>query len=128
DPSADARRGGPNQPLAAWHTAGLRRTSLSALAPPPPARRPPPVVVAPPPPRPPPPPSEAESGVTAGLGGLYSPGGAGTALQVWLSLHPTLGRASRPLGGGGDLRAPARPASPSAAQGASPVQTDLAGR
>jgi hypothetical protein len=118
---------GPNESLIALQTVELLRTSLLSRPAPPPPRPPPPVVVVAPPPPPPPPPSVAETGVTAGLGGLYSPGGAGTALQVWLSLHRTLGRLTRRAEVDIDLSAPARSAALSGPEGSTTVQTYLAG-
>jgi hypothetical protein len=91
----DETPGGPNQSLVALQTAELLRTSLfprPERTPPAPAAQiaaaPPAVVELPP--------AAATSGETgssrevgarAGFGFLYSAGGTGTALQVWLSLH-----------------------------------------
>jgi len=96
----DERPEGPDQNLIALQTAELLRTSLfprtpAAQAPPAP---PPHAVVAAPvaspalaavPGRATP---GAETGAQAGMGALLSPGGAGPALQLWLSLHRFFGR------------------------------------
>jgi len=103
----DERPGGPDQGLIALQTAELLRTSLfpKQTNPAEPAPLPTRQAVAaanatPVPSR------ESETGIQAGLGTIYSSGGAGPALQGWLSLHqfwsPRLGLAidfSFPLGG-----------------------------
>jgi hypothetical protein len=121
----DERPGGPDQGLIALQTAELLRTSLFPKQPNPPGQ---PAAPATPPAAPsasPAAPSrESETGVQAGLGTLYSPGGAGPAMQGWLSLHqfwsPRLGLAL-------NLAFPLVGASVSGPEGSSRIGTYLAG-
>jgi hypothetical protein len=80
----DERPQGPDQTLIALQTSEILRTSLfpeaSKPRPSPSPPQPPPQVIVVAAPRGP------EGVVQAGLGALYSSGGAGTALQVWVSL------------------------------------------
>jgi hypothetical protein len=88
----DESPGGPNHSVVALQTAELLRTSLLYENAGPTAATP-----APPPDEPvePPPaasgtgraPSPRDAGAQAGLGALYSPGGAGAALELWLAVH-----------------------------------------
>jgi len=119
----DESPSGPNQSLIALQTVELLRTSLLSHGEPPAQ---PPVIVLPQQPPSEPAASAAEVGVTAGVGGFYSAGGTGTALQVWLSLHRTIGRARR-LEVDFDLSAPAISAMLSGPEGTASVQTYLAG-
>jgi hypothetical protein len=85
----DERPGGPDQGLIALQTAELLRTSLfpkepNPAVPPATARLATPVAPAEASPAPP---RVAETGFQAGFGTLYSRGGAGPAMQGWLSLH-----------------------------------------
>lgn len=86
----DESPGGPNHSVIALQTAELLRTSLlfDHAEPPPP---PPPEPAKPRDARPraPAPAERPRSGAGGGvgLGALYSPGGAGTALQLWLAAH-----------------------------------------
>ena len=123
----DERPGGPDKGLIALQTAELLRTSLfpKQANPAEPATLPatPPVAAAqaaaaPVPSR------MAETGIQAGFGTIYSPGGAGPAMQGWLSLHqfwsPRLGLAlnfSFPIVG----------SNVSAVEGSSRIGTYLAG-
>jgi hypothetical protein len=84
----DEQPQGPDQTLVALQTAEILRTGLFPQTPNPPPPLPPstphienPKVVAHTSPR------SSETGVQAGLGGLYSSGGTGTALQAWLSVE-----------------------------------------
>jgi len=84
----DERPEGPDQSVVALQTAEILRTGLF-----PQQREPaPPPAPPPPPPEPPvalvePPRGGADFSAQVGLGPLYSPGGAGTALQGWLTLE-----------------------------------------
>ena len=116
----DESAGGPNQGLVALQTAELLRTSLLASSgpvPPPPPPAPP--DVAPPSPEP-----EMDAGVQAAVGALASPGGAGAALQAWLTFHRAIGRR---WGLALDLSAPVRRATVSGIEGSARVGTYLAG-
>ena len=122
----DESPGGPNQNLVALQTAELLRTSIF---PKPDNIRPAsaPLVKATNPPAEPPaqkPASSTESGAQAGFGFLYSPGGAGSALQLWLSLHHRLGKH---LGLALDFDGPVHHATLSALEGGAEVKTYLAG-
>jgi hypothetical protein len=93
----DETPGGPNEGLVALQTAELLRTSLLSQEPPRADTAPPPAA-----PQPPSPPVLTESspaappmvkaGLQAGLGALFAPGGTGTTLQLWLSLHRSVAR------------------------------------
>jgi hypothetical protein len=124
----DESPGGPNQSLVALQTAELMRTSLLARPLPPPAAAPPvaDIVAASPPPPPSPGAAASEIGIGMGVGTLYSPGGVGTALQVWLTLHRLTGRHGRWRELALDLSAPARAATLAGPEGTSSVQTYLA--
>jgi hypothetical protein len=127
----DERPGGPDQGLIALQTTELLRTSLfpkqaNPLAQPAePAALPGAQPVAAAHAAATPAPSRmAETGIQAGFGTIYSPGGAGPAMQGWLELHqfwsPRLGLAldfSFPLGG----------STVSAVEGSSRVGTYLGG-
>jgi len=113
----DENPAGPNQSLIALQTAELMRTSLLATAAPP--RAPPPPVVE----VPAPPPAPAEIGVEAGAGTLWSPGGTGAPIQLWVSVHRSLARLPPLLSLAIDFSAPARAATVSGPEGSSTVQT-----
>ncbi len=89
----DESPGGPNHSVVALQTVELLRTSLlfeNAEPPAPPS--PPPEPVKPtesksPRSEPAPRGHRGEAGAQAGLGALYSPGGAGAAFQLWLAAH-----------------------------------------
>jgi hypothetical protein len=88
----DESPGGPNHSVVALQTVELLRTSLlfdNAEPPPaPPPRGPETPAESPPPPsRPPSVPRRRDAGAQAGLGALYSPGGAGAALELWFAVH-----------------------------------------
>jgi hypothetical protein len=87
----DEAPGGPNHSVIALQTAELLRTSLLFENAEPPPRPPPPpgkpVEPQPPPPGPPGVTQRRDAGAQAGLGALYSPGGAGAALELWLAVH-----------------------------------------
>lgn len=89
----DESPGGPNHSVVALQTVELLRTSLLFESTPPPGveSSPPapdePVESPSAPPGPGRPPSRGEAGAQAGLGALYSPGGAGAALELWLAVH-----------------------------------------
>jgi hypothetical protein len=120
----DESPGGPNQSLIALQTAELLRTSLLAHPPPPPPPAAPPVVIV----EPASPPAAqpiTEHAISAGVGGLWSPGGAGGATQLWLTLQQTLGRRSRWGELALDFSGPARGASLSGPEGSATVQTYL---
>jgi hypothetical protein len=117
----DESPGGPNQSLVALQTVEILRTSLFSRPEPP---APPPDVLTPPPAGPPS--ATAEVGVTAGVGSFTSQGGTGTALQVWLSLHRTLGLTHR-LEVDLDLSGPALSPTLSGPEGSASVRTFLAG-
>jgi hypothetical protein len=116
---------GPNQSLIALQTVELLRTSLLSR-PAAPAPGGDPLVVATPS-LPPAGTAVAETGVSAGVGGLMAAGGSGTAVQIWLSLHRTLGRRARRLEIDVDLSAPARSSTLSAPEGSTSVSAFLAG-
>src|SRR5262249_45221718 len=109
-----------NQSLIALQTAELMRTSLLAGPAPPPPPPPPPVVTAPPPPQ-----VEAELGVEAGVGTLWSPGGTGAALPLWLSAHAPPAPVAPNLSLALDVSAPARATTVSGPEGSSTVRTYL---
>jgi hypothetical protein len=118
----DETPGGPDQNLIALQTAELLRTSFfprserpSTPVPPPP----PPIVLVASAPQP-----SGESIAQAGLGVLWSAGGASTSLQAWLSLQHRWGRH---LGVAIDLSAPITRGSLSGPEGTSEVGTILAG-
>lgn len=149
----DESAGGPNQSLIAVQTAELLRTSLlSASAPaeaapasPPPASTPPasppsalpaaaptvppsPAQERPAPATPNPRASSVEleptAGLQAALGALYSPGGATSALQLWVSLERSL---NPHMALALDLSAPLSAGSLSGPEGSTRVGTYLAG-
>jgi len=148
----DESAGGPNQSLIALQTAELLRTSLLSAsvseeaipASPPPAPPPPtspsaaaqaaspPMPATPAQERPaaaspnPSAPVELEStaGLQAALGALYSPGGATSALQLWLSLERSLNPS---MALALDLSAPLSAGSLSGPEGSTRVGTYLAG-
>jgi hypothetical protein len=108
----DESPGGPNHSVIALQTAELLRTSLlfehAAPPSPPPQERPKPAAPSRAPAPLPAPRPRGDAGAEAGLGALYSPGGAGAALQLWLSAHYPLNGwlslgvdLSLPLGRGG---------------------------
>jgi hypothetical protein len=72
-----------------------------------------------------PPPAPAEIGVEAGAGTLWSPGGTGAPVQLWLSVHRSLARLPPLLSLAIDFSAPARAATFSGPEGTSTVQTYL---
>lgn len=122
----DERAEGPDQSVVALQTAEILRTGLFPKAPEP----------APPPPPPPPPRPEAPTpiiqaprpgadfSVQVGAGALYSPGGAGTALQGWLTLEQ---RWRRAFGIALDASAPVLPANLTGPEGSSDVGALSAG-
>lgn len=120
---------GPDQSLIALQTAEILRTGLFPPPPPKPAPAPPPP---PPPPKPAEPPAViipaprvgSEASVQLGLGALYSPGGAGAALQVWLTLEQ---RWRRGFGIALDASGPVLPASMTGPEGKSDVGALSAG-
>ena len=120
----DERPEGPDQSVVALQTAEILRTGLF----PQPLKSPPP----PPPPPPPEPPvviveaprTGAQASVQLGLGALYSPGGAGTALQGWLTLEQ---RWRRGFGVAMDASGPVRPATLTGPEGSSDVGALSAG-
>jgi len=130
----DERPDGPDQNLIALQTAELLRTSLfpktpETHAPTPPANPPsadiatPPVastVVALAPAETP----GTEMGAQAGMGALLSPGGAGPALQIWLSLHRFFGRR---FGLAGDFSLPVVRAALDGPEGTARIGTAMAG-
>jgi hypothetical protein len=124
----DESPNGPDEGLVALQTAELMRTSLllDDVSEPRPTE-------APPPPDPPaakaestPPPDAAGirgAGLQTALGALYSPGGASTALQLWVSLHAPL---AQRFGLSLDLSAPLAPATISGPEGSADVGVYLA--
>jgi hypothetical protein len=122
----DERPGAPNEGLVALQTAELLRTTLlsrSEARPPSPAPRPAAPTAAelvpPPPPR-----SLSNAGLQACFGALYSPGGGGTAYQVWMTIHRVL---FRPLGIALDVSAPINAGTISGPEGSANVGAWLAG-
>jgi hypothetical protein len=91
----DESPGGPNYNVIALQTAELLRTSLLFEHAPAPAAPRPPAPATPtersPPARAAPESAGGEAGVQAGLGALYSPGGAGPAVELSLAVHYPLG-------------------------------------
>jgi hypothetical protein len=121
----DERTDGPDQGVVALQTAELLRTSLLSK----------PVKMQPEMPKQPDPSTKAiavvpsarrfaETGLQAGLGTLYSPGGAAPALQVWLSLRQHWGKR---LGLALDFSGPVRRASISGPEGTADLGAWLAG-
>jgi hypothetical protein len=115
---------GPDQSVVALQTAEIVRTGLFPQAAKPPAPTPPP-----PPPEPPvvivqAPRTGVEGSVQVGIGALYSPGGAGAALQGLLTVEQ---RWRRGFGIGLDASAPVLPASLSGPEGSSDVGALSAG-
>jgi hypothetical protein len=117
--------------LIALQTAELIRTSMFPKSDKPVvARQAPPAPPAPPPPTPIPtvPGSESqrvrESGLRAGFGSLWSPGGVGPSMQLWVSLQQALGRR---LGIGLDVSGPVRRGSLTGGEGSGRSATYLAG-
>ena len=123
----DESPGGPNQGLVALQTAELLRTSLFPRQDKPPQPPGAQIVVVPSAPVVEPHREAAPSrevGVQAGLGLLYSAGGAGSALQAWLSLHQQLaGRWALALG----LSAPLARATLNGPEGRADLGVFLAG-
>jgi hypothetical protein len=127
----DERPQGPDLGLVALQTAEILRTGLFP-SPETPRKEPLPLPL--PPPKPPeptpiPPPAEPapqahEATVLAGFGGLYSPGGADTALQLALSLRMALWHS---LGVSLELNAPARRAILPGPEGEARVAAYMAG-
>ena len=117
---------GPNQNLVALQTAELLRTSIFPKPDSDHPAKAPLVKVTPPPTEPAAPErvSSSESGAQAGLGFLYSPGGAGGALQLWMSLRHRWGKH---LGLALDFDGPVHHATLSAAEGTAEVNTYLVG-
>lgn len=123
----DESPGGPNQNLVALQTAELLRTSLfpksnqsapaASTVPNAPGRAVEWAAAASSPP-------SRDIGVQAGLGFLFSPGGVGSAPQLWLSLHDGWGHR---LGLALDFSAPIRPASLSGIEGTATLGSYLAG-
>jgi hypothetical protein len=109
---------GPDQSLVALQTAELLRTSIFPKrdkAPPPNAT---PVTTSRSPAELAPQPSSGEIGAQAGLGLLHSPGGVGSTLQIWLSLHHCWGRR---MGVALDFSGPVRQATVSGPEGTAEV-------
>ena len=123
----DERAPGPDHGLIALQTAEILRTGLFPKSD---AAEKPEVPASPPPPPPPPPPTTevshraAETTALAGFGGLYSPGGVGTALQLSLSLRRSVRRG---LGLALEVSGPARRASLAGPEGRAQVAAYLAG-
>jgi hypothetical protein len=126
----DESPGGPDEGLVALQTAELMRTSLllgdgtqlRREEPPPGQAR-----VAPGPEASATPDTASRSirgaGLQTALGALYSPGGASTALQLWISLHAPL---AQRFGLSLDLSAPLAPATISGPEGSADVGVYLA--
>jgi hypothetical protein len=119
----DETEGGPNQNVVALQTAELLRTGLFPKPPPgdasPALAAPAPVIVSVAPPR-----SVGEKGVTAGVGLLYSAGGASPAWQASISLEHLWGTR---FGMALSLSAPFRRGTMTGPEGAADVGAIIAG-
>lgn len=127
----DESPNGPDLSLIALQTAELIRTSMfpksdkRVTAPPQPPAPPAPT---PPTPSPPLPDIDGqrvrESGLRAGFGSLWSPGGVGPSLQLWVSMQQAL---SRRLGIGLDVSGPVRHGRLTGSEGSGHATTYFAG-
>ena len=120
----DESPGGPDQRLVALQTAELLRTSIFPKQDKAQVPQVAPVTTSESPAELVPKPSSGEIGAQAGFGLLYSPGGVGNALHIWLSLHHRWGRR---LGVALDLSGPVRQGTISGPEGTADVGAYLIG-